>query len=103
MDELPQLGHVLSGHMTLVGPRPTNTENTEKMRGKGDYTKDIMLCGLTGPFQAVKGCKGETELQRDVDMKYIEFVSTHPGWSVVLKDIGIIARTVRTVLEAKGI
>ena len=103
MDELPQLWHVLRGEMTLVGPRPTNFENTEKLRERGDFTKDMMICGLTGPFQAVKGNEEEARAQKDVDMEYIEFVRNSSGWRVFLKDVRLLVRTVKTILEAKGI
>ena len=100
MDELPQLWLVLKGDMTLVGPRPTNTENSKRMKLEGDYTKERMWCGITGPFQAEKGKRLN---QRVVDENYINFVATRGGFSVLFKDIKILIRTIKTVFEAKGI
>lgn len=102
LDELPQLFSVLRGEMTLVGPRPTNTENSQRLKQAGDYTKERMVCGITGPFQAEKG-KLSGDSQHVLDSAYIDFVMTESGWKVVIKDFRILCRTIKTVLEARGV
>ncbi|NOT74797.1 MAG: undecaprenyl-phosphate glucose phosphotransferase [Cyclobacteriaceae bacterium] len=93
LDELPQFFNVLSGEMSIVGPRPhmlKHTEEYSKVIGKF-MARHFVKPGVTGLAQS-KGYRGET--RNIIDMKnrvrldrfYIE------NWSFLL-DIKIIVLT----------
>lgn len=95
LDELPQLLNVVTGRMSLVGPRPEVPGLVEK------FQKDIpryferhqVKSGITGWAQ-VNGFRGNTSLEERVkyDIYYIE------NWSLTF-DIKIILRTILDILE----
>lgn len=101
LDEAPQLWNVLKGDLSLVGPRPANLVNYQKLLDKGIYTKKIIKSGLTGYFQSYKGW--HTESDEEMDTKYIEFCRAHSAADILWFDLKILARTFRRVLEHKGI
>jgi Undecaprenyl-phosphate glucose phosphotransferase len=85
LDELPQLLNVLSGEMSLVGPRPhavgMTAGATEVTRTVGDYAhRHRMKPGITGWAQ-VNGSRGPVHSAEDVrervrlDMEYISRAS----------------------------
>ncbi|ODB92819.1 undecaprenyl-phosphate glucose phosphotransferase [Candidatus Thiodiazotropha endoloripes] len=93
IDELPQLFNVLTGQMSLVGPRP------HALQHNVEYSKQIeaylarhrIKPGITGLAQ-IRGYRGETkELeQMEKRVKYdLEYIN---NWSLWL-DISILART----------
>ena len=89
IDELPQLFNVLTGSMSLVGPRP-------EIPVFVDYFKEIIPLymikhyvkpGLTG-YAQIKGLRGDTSVEERIhaDITYIE------NWSIWF-DIIILLRT----------
>jgi exopolysaccharide biosynthesis polyprenyl glycosylphosphotransferase len=90
LDELPQLFNVLSGHMSLVGPRPERPEMLDKIREEvpGFPLRLKVRCGITGWAQ-VNGYRGKTSFRKRLqyDLYYLN------NWSPLL-DVRILIATV---------
>jgi Undecaprenyl-phosphate galactose phosphotransferase WbaP len=94
LDELPQLWNVLTGDMSLVGPRPIVEGEIEKYGTSfEEYLR--VLPGMTGLWQ-ISG-RNDTSYEERVrlDQQYVS------NWSVWF-DIWILAKTVPVVLCGKG-
>lgn len=94
VDEFPQFFSLLTGQLTLVGPRVISGEETSRY---GDLLPKLLSVkpGLTGYWQ-VMGRQNTTYQQRiEMDMFYIDH------WSLGL-DLRIVALTVWKVLRAEG-
>ena len=94
LDELPQLGNVLRGEMSLVGPRPLPLRD-HAMLDDWHKARYLVLPGMTGLWQI----SGRSGLEFDdlvrLDFAYIE------NWSI-WSDVSIIARTIPAVLTGRG-
>ncbi len=93
IDELPQLVHVVSGTMSLVGPRPLAAIDSTYT---GSARRRLLVRpGVTGLWQI----SGRSETSWDdavrMDLYYVE------NWSLGL-DLSILLRTVYAVLARKG-
>jgi exopolysaccharide biosynthesis polyprenyl glycosylphosphotransferase len=94
LDELPQLVNVLTGSMSLVGPRPLPLALQRHVR---DWQRRrlTMKPGLTGLWQV----RGRSQLSFDewmaLDLEYVEH------WGLWL-DLLILLRTVPVVLSGRG-
>jgi len=99
IDELPQLFNVLSGKMSLVGPRPHAIEhNTDYDKRIRSYmTRHRIKPGITGLAQ-IHGYRGETDTldkmtkRVEYDMQYIN------NWSFWL-DLKILVLTIPALLR----
>ena len=89
IDELPQLFNVLSGSMSLVGPRPEIPVFVEHFKEIIPLymVKHYVKPGITGLAQ-IKGFRGDTSIEARIheDIEYIE------NWSLML-DISILLKT----------
>ncbi len=102
LDELPQLFNVLTGDMSLVGPRPhAIAHDLAYSELIGPYpARHNVKPGITGWAQ-VNGARGETadvnQMKRRIehDLTYIQ------NWSLFM-DIAIIAMTVREVIKPRN-
>src|SRR5881394_2039595 len=94
LDELPQLVHVLEGHMSLVGPRPPFPEEVERYE-PWMLRRLSVRPGLTCLWQ-VRGRSdlGFAEWMR-LDLEYVDRLSLR-------LDLEILARTIPAVLSARG-
>lgn len=105
LDELPQLFNVLSGEMSLVGPRPHAASTRAGDRLFSDVVatyaaRHKVKPGMTGWAQ-VCGWRGETDTEEKLvrrlehDLHYIE------NWSVLF-DLYVIMRTLPALFSSKA-
>lgn len=94
IDELPQLFNVLSGRMSLVGPRPPLPEEVEEY-SRRDFKRLHTIPGVTGVWQI----SGRSNLGFDemvkLDLYYVD------NWSIWM-DLAILLLTPSAVISGSG-
>jgi exopolysaccharide biosynthesis polyprenyl glycosylphosphotransferase len=94
LDELPQLINVVSGDMSLVGPRPPLPTEVERY-GFDMHRRFLVKPGITGLWQV----SGRSDLSWDdsvrIDIRYVE------NWSLTF-DFMILWKTLGAVLRGQG-
>lgn len=98
LDEFPQLINVLRGEMSLVGPRPLQLRDSDKLQAldpEGYACRLRVMPGLTGPWQV--GGRSEVDYSHMVklDRDYAQ------NWSL-MGDLCIIMKTFVVVLLGRG-
>ncbi len=105
IDELPQLFNVLTGQLSLVGPRPhpTKAKAANDLYDEvvdGYFARHKVKPGITGWAQ-INGWRGETDTHEKIknrvkfDLEYID------GWSLY-RDLYIIAKTPFALLKSEN-
>ncbi|MEU6757531.1 sugar transferase [Streptomyces sp. NPDC046685] len=94
LDELPQLINVLTGHMSLVGPRPPLPEEVARY-DEVELRRLTVRPGMTGLWQI----SGRSDLSWDetiqLDLQYVD------NWSFT-SDVDVMGRTLRAVVDGRG-
>ena len=94
IDELPQLINVISGDMSLVGPRPAPLREVDRY-DIWHRRRLSMRPGMTGLWQVNAALDEHFDNRAELDLRYID------QWSLLM-DLGILARTVPAILARQG-
>jgi exopolysaccharide biosynthesis polyprenyl glycosylphosphotransferase len=93
IDELPQFINVLSGQMSVVGPRPHLPEHNDYFANimSNYHIRSFVKPGITGLAQ-VRGFRGETKNEEDVIRRVESDIHYLENWSIAM-DVWLIVRT----------
>ncbi len=94
LDELPQILNVLTGEMSLVGPRPVVPDEVDNY-GEQQQVYLSVRPGITGAWQVNGRSTIDYPDRVDIDAEYVR------RWSVWL-DIKILVKTPIAVLSTRG-
>ncbi|GET33951.1 hypothetical protein PbJCM13498_28140 [Prolixibacter bellariivorans] len=94
LDELPQFFNVLTGEMSVVGPRPPIPSEVEQYK-RWQNRRLSMKPGITCIWQVSGRNNIPFEQWMKMDLQYID------NWSIKL-DISLILKTVKTMLTGSG-
>ena len=95
IDELPELFNILKGDMSIVGPRPLLVRYLERYNEMQRHRHDVRP-GITGYAQINGRNSISWEERFKMDVWYSEHITMQ-------RDLRIISKTIRVVLERKGI
>ena len=100
LDELPQLFNVLSGDMSIVGPRPERPEFLEQLQDAVPFwtRRHLVKPGITGWAQVRRGYTADAEGTADklsYDLWYLRHRS-------LVIDLAICVKTFTTILTGSG-
>ncbi|MEA3544912.1 MAG: sugar transferase [Thermodesulfobacteriota bacterium] len=96
LDELPQLFCILTGKMSLVGPRPALFNQDDLVTLRTEKGIHILSPGLTGWAQI----NGRDELPIPIKVEYDAYYLQHRSFVLDLK---IIFRTILNVVRGAGV
>jgi Undecaprenyl-phosphate glucose phosphotransferase len=102
LDELPQLFNVLTGQLSLVGPRPHATQakaadTLYEQVVDGYFARHRVRPGITGWAQ-VNGWRGETDTREKIEQRVKHDLDYIDHWSLMF-DVNILMRTPFALLK----
>lgn len=86
IDELPQFLNVLSGEMSIVGPRPHLIEHNQQFSKflRNYHIRTLVKPGITGLAQ-VRGFRGEAKEERDIEQRVAADIEYLENWKLSLE------------------
>ncbi|MEO7931989.1 MAG: exopolysaccharide biosynthesis polyprenyl glycosylphosphotransferase [Chthoniobacterales bacterium] len=86
IDELPQFLNVLSGEMSIVGPRPHLIEHNQQFSKflRNYHIRTLVKPGITGLAQ-VRGYRGEAKEEKDIERRVAADIEYLEHWKLSLE------------------
>ena len=105
LDELPQLFNVLTGQLSLVGPRPhaTHAKAADTLYEQvvdGYFARHKVRPGITGWAQ-INGWRGETDTREKIEQRVKHDLEYIDHWSLMF-DLEIIFKTPFSLLKSEN-
>lgn len=95
IDELPQLVHVISGKMALVGPRPLTRRELDRYYGEDAAEMVCARPGMTGLWQVMGRSRLTYRQRRRLDL----FLVRHPSVGL---ELWVLLRTIPNVITGRN-
>jgi O-antigen biosynthesis protein WbqP len=96
IDELPQLWHLLTGEMSLIGPRPALYNQYDLIAMRQQAGIDALAPGVTGWAQV----HGRDDIPLDQKVAYDHHYLEHVGPAL---DLAILGRTLVILFSDRGV
>ena len=96
LDELPQIAHIFTGKMSIIGPRPALWNQYDLIAERDKYGANDITPGLTGWAQVNGRDELEIEEKARLDGEYAQNISFG-------MDMKIFWMTVKNVLRGSGV
>ena len=100
LDELPQLFCILSGSMSVVGPRPALWNQFDLIEERDKYGANSVRPGLTGWAQINGRDELEIPVKARLDGEYVSALNSGKGFKM---DVKCFFGTIRSVLSSDGV
>lgn len=107
LDEVPQILNVLTGEMSIIGPRPYYEDELEEQQKKYPQTKDLVKAalsvkpGITGEWQVSGRSNVNFDKRIELDAKYAKCISGSP-LSALWYDLKILFKTPFVMISGRG-
>ena len=96
LDELPQLFNILTGKMSVIGPRPALWNQFDLIEERDKYGANDVRPGLTGLAQISGRDELEIDVKAKLDGEYVEKMS-------FAFDVKCFLGTIKSVLKSEGV
>lgn len=102
LDELPQLWNILTGSISIIGPRPALWNQEDLIVERDKYDANAIKPGLTGWAQINGRDELEITTKAKLDGEYVERLKKG-GWQAFIFDCQCFFGTISSVLKSDGV